>query len=178
MWTCCRGGGPSVYHQLWESQCSAGRPGALLLRRVLGLWSSWSIFGCELRTAWWSVCLRHVLRSCVLDDVPAWKIFTAYTGARASCSHDQPWLNTWSFYFWSSVELGWPPCLCIQRSAMPVKLWGWITVFPSSEVHGQGLPWWSGGQVSELPMQVGLGSIPGQGTISHMPQLKDPTCRS
>ena len=45
---------------------------------------------------------------------------------------------------------------------MLVKLWGWITVLPSSEVHRQGLPWWSGGQVSELPMLAGLGSIPGQ----------------
>ena len=61
---------------------------------------------------------------------------------------------------------------------MLVKLWGWITVLPSSEVHRQGLPWWSGGQVSELPMLAGLGSIPGQGTISHVPQLKDPTCCS
>ena len=36
----------------------------------------------------------------------------------------------------------------------------------------RGLPWWSSGQDSELPMQRTWGSIPGQGTRSHMPQLR------
>ena len=38
--------------------------------------------------------------------------------------------------------------------------------------YSWGLPWWSNGQDSMLPMQGGLGSIPGQGTRSHMLQLR------
>ena len=37
------------------------------------------------------------------------------------------------------------------------------------------LHWWSSGEASALPMQEGLGSIPGQGTGSHMPQLSPST---
>ena len=37
-----------------------------------------------------------------------------------------------------------------------------------------GLPWWSSGQDSVLPAQ-GPGSVLGQGTRSHMLQLKDST---
>ena len=36
------------------------------------------------------------------------------------------------------------------------------------ETSAEGLPWWSSGKDSVLPMQGGPGSIPGQGTRSHM----------
>ena len=36
----------------------------------------------------------------------------------------------------------------------------------------QGLPWWSSGQDSALSRQEAQGSIPGQGTRFHMPQIK------
>ena len=44
-----------------------------------------------------------------------------------------------------------------------------------------GLPWWPSGCDSELPSSQapsagGLGSIPGQGTRSHMLQRRDPAC--
>ena len=36
----------------------------------------------------------------------------------------------------------------------------------------EGLPWWSSGYDSTLPMPRAWGSIPGQGTRSHMSHLR------
>ena len=41
-----------------------------------------------------------------------------------------------------------------------------------STCSSKGLPWWSGGWGSVLPVQGALISIPGQGTRSHMLQLR------
>ena len=38
----------------------------------------------------------------------------------------------------------------------------------------EGLPWWSRGEDSMLPVERGPGSTAGQGTRSHMPQTKNP----
>ena len=46
-----------------------------------------------------------------------------------------------------------------------------VLILISKDVF-EGLPWWSSGQDPELPMQRTWGSIPGQGTRSHMPQLR------
>ena len=41
----------------------------------------------------------------------------------------------------------------------------------------QGHSWWLGGKDSVLPMQGGPGSIPGQGTRSHIAKLRPGTAK-
>ena len=70
--------------------------------------------------------------------------------------------------------------LAIKKNAFKLVLVRWMNLQPviQSEVSQKeknkywGFPWWSSDEDSVLPMQGGLDSVPGQGTRSHMSQLK------
>lgn len=122
-----------------ENQCSVSQPGHTVSQVVSeGSGAAEALFRCELRTASWSICLRHVLRSCALDDFQERKVFTVHTGAGA-CNGASCFQAPRSALdvLWFPVELVLPFCIYIHRSAMPVKSWRWIPVLPSSECAGR-----------------------------------------
>lgn len=94
-----------------ENQCSVSQPGHTVSQVVSeGSGAAEALFRCELRTASWSICLRHVLRSCALDDFQEQKVFTVHTGAGAcngaSCFQAPRLALDGHRVFWSLIFCG------------------------------------------------------------------------
>ena len=95
-----------------------------------------------------------------------------------------PQLMRWLNWRQSSVWSGFRPCpsfpgilVSPPQPSLPTSSGFSLHMVLGKEVTA-GLPWWSSGPDSMLPMKEGPGSIPSGGTRSHIPQLKAPTCHN